>query len=101
MKIKREFLGQIVEIELTAAELIAAYDEQSKMFLRAECAEYLRAECCEMDWYIDIASDKDTLAEAIDAMVVHYNHHRYYYGSSDFAAMDSALDYIIGCYEEE
>lgn len=57
MKIKREILGQTIEIELTKKEIFDAYCVQEYLFDVSSCRDYLSNMYCEEPWYEDLPEE--------------------------------------------
>lgn len=89
MKIKREILGQTIEIELTRDELYDAYMEKQEDFDRSDCRNGFELEYCEEVWYPSVTNN-DTAMNAILKEMVHV--HRRNMDRYDMTYGDSMMD---------
>lgn len=99
MKIKREFCGQMVEIELTSDELYEAFIEQEHQFDLMSCRDYLSNTYCEEPWYDDLPEETKAMIVNDAAYELRRNIDKYEM-SFDYAIVDAFANTFMDHYPE-
>lgn len=91
MKIKREILGQMIEIELTKEEIHTAYKEQEREYQFSDCSNEFELVYGDEDWFGDIYYNDAAMQSILELIVEVYNKNMYDYGMSDLKAREDAV----------
>ena len=91
MKIKREFCGQMVEIELTKEEIHDAYKVQEREYQFSDCSNEFEIAYGDEEWFSVIFHNEKAMESILGLAVEIYNKNMYKYGMSDLSAREDAV----------